>query len=230
VEYEGLEAKIGYSFGNKELLKESLTHTTYVNEHREENLQDNQRLEFLGDSIVNAVITTRLFSELPQEREGTLTKKRAELINETALSRISRYLSLGDHLLLGKGEEMDQGREKTSILADAYEALVGAIFLDSAFEPVSRIVERHFHDALGPIEEVSITDYKSLLLEICQSRFKCLPRVVVVDEIGPEHDKEFIVHVELEGRVVGQGRGRNKKQAAQTACKEALRSLDYPLS
>jgi ribonuclease-3 len=125
---------------------------------------------------------------------------------------------------------MDQGREKTSILADAYEALVGAIFLDSAFEPVSRIVERHFHDALGPIEEVSITDYKSLLLEICQSRFKCLPRVVVVDEIGPEHDKEFIVHVELEGRVVGQGRGRNKKQAAQTACKEALRSLDYPLS
>ncbi|HRR69032.1 MAG TPA: ribonuclease III [Desulfomonilia bacterium] len=230
MEYESLESKIGYSFDNKKLLRESLTHTTYVNEHREEDLQDNQRLEFLGDAIINAVITTRLFTELAEEREGILTKKRAELINETALSRIARYLSLGEHLLLGRGEEMDQGREKASILADAYEALVGAIFLDSAFEPVSRIVERHFREALGPIEKVSITDYKSLLLEICQSRFKCLPRVVVVDEIGPEHDKEFVVDVELEGKVVGRGRGRNKKQAAQTACKEALRSLNYPLS
>jgi ribonuclease-3 len=227
---EGLEAGIGYAFRSKELLEEALTHTTYVNEHREEDIQDNQRLEFLGDSVMNAVITARLFSELADEREGTLTKKRAELINETTLARIARNLFLGDHLRLGRGEELDQGREKTSILADAYEALIGAIFLDSSFDEAARIVERHFEDVLGPIEEVSITDYKSLLLEICQSRFKCLPRVVVVDEIGPEHDKEFVVNVELEGRVVGRGRGRNKKQAAQNACKEALRSLDYPLS
>ncbi len=228
--YEGLEAKIGYVFRRKELLEEALTHTTYVNEHREEDIQDNQRLEFLGDSVVNAVITARLFSELADEREGTLTKKRAELINETALSKIARHLSLGDHLSLGRGEELDQGREKTSILADAYEALIGAVFLDSSFDEASRIVERHFTDVLGPIEKVAITDYKSLLLEVCQSRFKCLPRVVVVDEIGPEHEKEFVVNVELEGRVVGRGRGRNKKQAAQSACKEALKSLDYPLS
>jgi ribonuclease III len=230
VGYESLEAKIGYVFRRKELLEESLTHTTYVNEHREEDMQDNQRLEFLGDSVVNAVITARLFTELADEREGTLTKKRAELINETALSKIARHLFLGEHLRLGRGEELDQGGEKNSILADAYEALIGAVFLDSSFEEVSRIVERHFTDVLGPIEKVAITDYKSLLLEVCQSRFKCLPRVVVVDEIGPEHEKEFVVNVELEGRVVGRGRGRNKKQAAQSACKEALKSLDYPLS
>jgi len=230
VTYDSLEQRIGYTFHNKELLTESLTHTTYVNEHKDEDIQDNQRLEFLGDSIVNAVITSRLFSGLKEEREGTLTKKRAELINESSLSRIARHLALGDHLRLGRGEELDQGREKPSILADAYEALVGAVFLDSSFEVVSDIVERHFSEILGPIEQVTITDYKSLLLEICQSRFKSLPRVVVVDEIGPEHEKEFVVNVEIQGRVVGQGRGRNKKQAAQTACKEALRSLDYPPS
>ena len=228
--YDSLEQRIGYTFHNKELLTESLTHTTYVNEHKDEDIQDNQRLEFLGDSIVNAVITSRLFSGLKEEREGTLTKKRAELINESSLSRIARHLALGDHLRLGRCEELDQGREKPSILADAYEALVGAVFLDSSFEVVSDIVERHFSEILGPIEQVTITDYKSLLLEICQSRFKSLPRVVVVDEIGPEHEKEFVVNVEIQGRVVGQGRGRNKKQAAQTACKEALRSLNYPLS
>lgn len=228
--HEDLEARIGYVFQDKELLREALTHSTYVNEHRDEHLQDNQRLEFLGDSIVNAAITARLFGGLLDEREGTLTKKRAELINEAALSRIARHITLGEHLLLGRGEEMDQGREKASILADAYEALIGAVFLDGSFDAASRIVGRHFSEVLGPIEDVAITDYKSLLLEICQSRFKSLPRVVVIDEVGPEHDKEFVVRVELQGREVGRGRGRNKKQAAQTACKEALKSLDYPLS
>ncbi|MFY9399313.1 MAG: ribonuclease III [Desulfomonilia bacterium] len=228
--YEDLEARIGYVFQDKDLLREALTHSTYVNEHRDEQLQDNQRLEFLGDSIVNAAITARLFVGLLDEREGTLTKKRAELINEAALSKIARHLTLGEYLLLGRGEEMDQGREKASILADAYEALIGAVFLDGSFDEASRAVVRHFSEVLGPIEKVAITDYKSLLLEICQSRFKSLPRVVVIDEVGPEHDKEFVVRVELQGREVGRGRGRNKKQAAQTACKEALKSLDYPLS
>lgn len=230
MEYEVLESKIGYSFKNKELLDEALTHTTYANEHRESVQQDNQRLEFLGDSIVNSVITSRLFTELSEEREGILTKKRAELINEGALSKIARHICLGEFLLLGRGEDMDQGREKPSILADGYEALIGAIYLDSSYDEVSRIVRQHFDEVLGPMEKILISDYKSLLLEICQSRYKCLPRIIVIDEIGPEHEKEFVVNVELEGRVVGHGRGRNKKQAAQTACKEALRLLDYPLS
>jgi ribonuclease III len=229
VEYDILESRIGYLFENKELLKEALTHTTYVNEHRDYAVQDNQRLEFLGDAIINAIIATRLFIDLPLEREGILTKKRAELINEGALSKIAKHISIGEHLLLGRGEDMDQGRDKPSILADAYEALVGAIFLDSSYDVVSRIVRNHFDEVLGPMEKISITDYKSLLLEICQSRYKSLPRIVVVDEVGPEHDKEFVINVEIEGNIVGQGRGRNKKQAAQTACKEALRLLNYPL-
>lgn len=229
MEFDILELRIKYTFENKELLREALTHTTYLNEHRDSALQDNQRLEFLGDAIVNAVIATRLFIDLPEEREGILTKKRAELINEGALSKIARYIELGEYLLLGRGEEMDQGRHKPSILADAYEALVGAIFLDSSYDAVSKIVRSHFDEVLGPMEKISITDYKSLLLEICQSRYKCLPKIVVVNEIGPEHDKEFVVNVELEGKIIGQGRGRNKKQAAQTACKEALRLLNYPL-
>jgi ribonuclease-3 len=138
-------------------------------------------------------------------------------------------LCIGKFLSLGKGEEMDDGRKKVSLLADAYEALVGAIFLDSSFEKTTRVVQKHYDEALGPFDEISITDYKSLLLEFCQSQFKALPRIMVIHEQGPEHDKEFEVNVTLQDKVIGQGKGKNKKQAAQFACKEALRLLDYPL-
>ncbi|HHO76401.1 MAG TPA: ribonuclease III, partial [Deltaproteobacteria bacterium] len=198
-------------------------------EHRDSLLDDNQRLEFLGDSIVNAIIAGRLFLQYPEEREGGLTKKRAEIISEAALSRIAVYLNLGKYLNLGRGEDMDGGREKPSILADAYEALVGAIFLDSSYETAGAVVEKHFESALGSLQDISATDYKSTLLEYCQSMYRCLPEIVVIDEIGPEHEKEFVVKVQLSDKVVGQGRGKNKKQAAQMACKEALLLLDYPL-
>ncbi|MRR38394.1 ribonuclease III, partial [bacterium] len=144
MDYDLLEARIGYSFRDKNLLREALTHTTYINEHRDAGLEDNQRLEFLGDSVVNAVVASRLFNVLPGEKEGILTKKRAELINEGALSRIARHIGLGECLLLGRGEDLDQGRDKPSILADAYEALMGAVFLDSSFEFVSKIILGHF--------------------------------------------------------------------------------------
>lgn len=229
MEFELLEERLGYAFTDTDLLREALTHTTYVNEHRESAGRDNQRLEFLGDTVINAIITARLFHLFPEEKEGPLTKKRAELINEGALSRIACHLGIGRHLLLGRGEEMDGGRRKSSLLADAYEAVVGAMFLDSGFERAAAVVGRHYEAALGAFEEVSITDYKSLLLEHCQSQFKALPRITVVDERGPEHEKEFEVSVSMDGRVIGRGAGKNKKQAAQEACKEALRYLDYPL-
>jgi len=171
MEIELLEERLGYTFTDKDLLRESLMHTTYVNEHRELAGRDNQRLEFLGDTVISSIITARLFHLFPEEKEGPLTKKRAELINEGALSRIARYLGLGRFLYLGKGEEMDGGRQKASLLADAYEAVVGAIFLDSSYETASAVIERHFEEAFGTFEEVSITDYKSLLLEYCQSQF-----------------------------------------------------------
>jgi ribonuclease III len=229
MEFDLLEARLDYTFKNKDLLKEALTHTTYVNEHKDVPCKDNQRLEFLGDTVINSIITTRLFLQFSDEKEGPLTKKRAELISEGALSKIARNLDVGEYLYLGKGEEMDGGRKKPSLLADAYEAIVGAIFLDSSFEVVVRVVESHFEDALGSFGDITITDYKSLLLEYCQSQFRALPKISVVDERGPEHEKEFEVSVALQDRIIGLGRGRNKKQAAQVACKEALRLLDYPL-
>jgi ribonuclease-3 len=229
MELDLLEAKLDYAFKDKDLLKEALTHTTYVNEHKDMPFKDNQRLEFLGDTVINSIITARLFLQFSDEKEGPLTKKRAELISEGALSKIARNLDVGKYLYLGKGEEMDGGRKKPSLLADAYEAIVGAIFLDSSFEGVVRVVESHFEDALGSFGDITITDYKSLLLEYCQSQFRALPKISVVDERGPEHEKEFEISVTLQDRIIGLGRGRNKKQAAQFACKEALRLLDYPL-
>lgn len=228
MDYDAIEKEIGYAFNDKNLLTEALTHTTYVNEHKELGLKDNQRLEFLGDSIVNTVITTVLYDRFPDEKEGVLTKKRAELVSEGALSRIAGHICLGEFMLLGRGEEMDGGRQKPSILADSYEAVIGAVFLDSSFDTAKVIVLQHFSHAIGELDNVAITDYKSTLLEYCQSKYRCLPKIVVVDETGPEHDKLFLVHVRLNGRIVGHGQGKNKKQAAQTACKEALRLLDYP--
>lgn len=229
MELELLEERLGYVFTDKDLLREALTHTTYVNEHRDLACRDNQRLEFLGDTVINSIITARLFQLFSEEKEGPLTKKRAELINEGALSRIARHLGIGKYLFLGKGEEMDGGRRKASLLADAYEAIVGSIFLDSSYEIAAGVVEKHYEEAFGAFEEVSITDYKSLLLEYCQSQFKALPRITVINERGPEHEKEFEVSVTMDGDVIGRGVGKNKKQAAQEACKEALRLLDYPL-
>jgi ribonuclease-3 len=229
MDLEHIEESLHYTFVDRDLLKEALTHTTYVNEHKETGLRDNQRLEFLGDTVINSIITARLFLLFPDEKEGPLTKRRAELISEGALSKIAHHLGIGRFLYLGKGEEMDHGRKKASLLADAYEAIVGAIFLDSSYEKTARIVQRHYEEALGSFEEITITDYKSLLLEFCQSRFRSLPRITVISEQGPEHDKEFEVSVTLQDRAIGKGKGKNKKQAAQLACKEALRLLDYPL-
>lgn len=227
--FELLEERLGYHFTDRDILREALTHTTYVNEHRDLSQRDNQRLEFLGDTVINTIITARLFRMFPGEKEGPLTKKRAELINEGALSRIARDLGIGRHLLLGKGEEMDGGRRKASLLADAYEAVVGAIFLDSGYEKTAGVVEKHYEETFGAFEDISITDYKSLLLEYCQSHFKALPKITVINERGPEHEKEFEVSVAMDGRIIGRGVGKNKKQAAQEACKEALLSLGYPL-
>lgn len=229
MEFDHIEANLRYVFVNKDLLHEALTHTTYVNEHKESSLKDNQRLEFLGDTVINSIITSRLFVLFPDEKEGPLTKKRSELINEMALSKIARHLGIGKYLYLGKGEEMDGGRKKPSLIADAYEAIVGAIFLDSTYEKTARVVQNHYEETFGTFEEISITDYKSLLLEFCQSHFRVLPKIIVVKEQGPEHDKEFEVSVALKDKVIGQGKGKNKKQASQLACKEALRLLDYPL-
>lgn len=221
-----LETRIGYVFKNKDLLKEAMTHPTFVNEHKESALKDNQRLEFLGDTIVNTAITRRIFKTFPDAKEGELTKIRASLISEATLSELARWLHIGDFLYLGKGEDLGQGRGKPSVLADAYEALVGAIFLDSSFDRACEVIERHLDAALDYMEEVTNVDYKSTFIEYCRSRYKCMPDIVLADETGPDHSKVFVMEVIVEGRVLGRGEGKNKKQASQMACKEALESLE----
>lgn len=225
-----LEARIGYEFRDEALLQEALTHSTFANEHRGEGLRDNQRLEFLGDTIVNAAITQAVFRSRPQDNEGRLTKLRAGLVSEVTLVKIARRLELGQVLRLGKGEELDGGREKPSLLADAYEALIGAIFLDSSFAEAARVVQQHVRETVGDLGALAVSDYKSTLIEHCQARFRCPPELCVEEENGPEHDKTFVVVVRVQGEILGRGEGRSKKQASQLACREALRSLNYPLS
>jgi len=219
------ESRLGYIFRDKSILDEALTHSTYANEHRSDNIRDNQRLEFLGDTIVNAAVAKKVFQSFPDAAEGRLTKLRAELINEAALARLAKGLDLGEALRLGKGEEQDSGREKPSILADAFEAVIGAIFLDGSFEDAGGGVETHIQEAIGRLSELQITDYKSLLIEYCQASLKILPELVVDSESGPEHEKIFILSVKLNGKTIGTGSGKSKKTASQEACREALISL-----
>jgi len=225
---QSFETRLGYVFKDKSLLSEALTHSTYANEHKSPEIRDNQRLEFLGDAVVNATIARKVFLAFPDANEGGLTKLRAELINEAALVKVAKHIRLGEELYLGKGEEHDSGSSKPSILADAYEAVIGAIFLDGSFDEASSVVEAHFKDVIGKIEEIGITDYKSTLLEYCQSKMKKIPEMAVEDESGPEHDKVFTIRVRIDGQVIGRGTGRTKKQASQQACREALKSFDNP--
>ena len=215
--------KLDYVFGQPELLETALTHPTFANENR--GLNDNQRLEFLGDTIVNASVTRLLYLQFPDLKEGELTKLRAELINERGLALIARHLGLGQRLRLGRGEDLSGGRDKESILADAYEAVMGAVFLDGGFAVASALVEQHFAAALGSFTAVSSTDYKSALIEHCQLNFKQPPEIAIIDERGPEHSKVFVAEVVLAGRVLGRGEGRSKKQASQEACRESFKSL-----
>ncbi len=221
-----LEENIGYRFKDRQLLIEALTHASYANEHRDMHLKDNERLEFLGDTIVNAALTIRLFRLLKDASEGSLTKLRAGLVSKDTLARIARTINLGDFMMVGRGEELDNGRDKSSLLSCTYEALIGALFLDSSFDKAMSIVERHFDIAIGDLERVEVSDYKSTLLEYCQKRYKGLPDIVLIDEYGPEHDKVFVIEVRLDGRAMGRGEGRNKKMAAQMACREALLALE----
>jgi len=226
MDLERLEKNIGYAFKDKELLFEALTHTSYANEHREQGIRDNERLEFLGDAVVNTVLTIRLFKLMPESSEGDLTKQRAGLVSGDMLARIARKIGLGEFMRLGKGEELDNGRSKESLLSSTYEALIGALFLDSSFDTARRIVERHFDIAVGDLDRVKLSDYKSKLLEYCQKRFKVHPDIVFAAEYGPEHDKVFVMEVVMAGRIIGRGEGRNKKLAAQMASREALQTLE----
>jgi len=223
--YTRLEKTIGYRFHDRTLLEEALTHPSRANEVQGET--DNQRLEFFGDSILGFLISHLLFTRFPAAREGELTQMRAALVDESRLSAIALAFGVGSCLQLGRGEERSGGREKKSILADAYEALIAAIFLDGGIAAVRATIERHFAHLLGEFAAsgVDSTDYKTELQEYTQANSAATPEYQLTAAEGPDHDKTYRFSVMVNGVPAGSGEGKSKKEAQQAAAREALEFL-----
>ena len=221
---DGLEEKLGYKFNNIDLLKNALTHSSYANEVRG-GFSSNERLEFLGDSVLSIIVSDYIYRHFKSLPEGELTKLRASLVCEKSLCAFSRELELGKYLMLGKGEEKSGGRERDSILADAFEAVLAAIYLDGGMEPARRHVMNFVLRELKHTDDELFKDYKTALQEIIQRNPEESVTYILTGENGPDHDKSFTVEVHLNSNVIGTGTGKNKKQAEQMAAKEALRLM-----
>ncbi|MDL2328899.1 ribonuclease III [Desulfosarcina sp. OttesenSCG-928-A07] len=225
VSAETLETALGYGFKKKDHLVRALCHRSFIHEHPELGLSSNERLEFLGDAVLDLVISHLLMQRFPELSEGALSRHRAELVNETRLADISRELGIGPHLLLGKGEDLTHGREKNSILADTLEAVTGAIYQDSGFDAAFHFIESHFQKQLDRITHHPKMDYKSQLQEQAQSLYHEAPHYQLVAEAGPDHDKCFRVRVTISG-ISAEGTGKSKKMAEQDAARAGLALLD----
>lgn len=217
-----LEAQLGCRFRDRMLLDLALRHGSFAHE-RGKHSESYERLEFLGDAVLNLVVGDYLFRQFPDHPEGQLAKQRARMVSESALAHLGRRLGLGRYLLLGKGEEKGGGRHRPSLLADVVEAVLGAVYVDSGFGVAHALASRWIGD-LG-MEPMSAADFKSQLQERLQ-RLRLFPRYRVAREEGPDHAKAFVVTVEVDGEVVGEGRGRNKKEAEQQAAEQAVNWLD----
>jgi ribonuclease-3 len=221
-----LEESIKYTFKDKKLLHEALSHSSYANECRR-NRRSNERLEFLGDSVLSIVVSQYLFEHFSHLPEGELTKIRASLVCEKSLHIFAQKINLGKYLLLGKGEENTGGRERASILADAFEALIAAIFLDGGLEAARTHILRFIPEDLEAQKNAAFSDYKTILQEVIQQNPEEKVEYVIADQTGPDHNKAFTVNVCLNSNVIGVGVGRSKKEAEQMAAKEALKLMGY---
>jgi ribonuclease-3 len=223
--FSELEEKIGYFFKDRRLLEESLRHSSWINENPEMRLRDNERLEFLGDAVINLVVADCLMEKYPDLHEGDLSRIRANLVNETQLAHLARNLQLGGYLHLGKGELLTNGLEKNSILADALEAMVAAVYLDGGFNAAFGLVQRCLDPLLieAVLPEANL-DFKSRLQEMVQTRQNEMPDYKIVRETGPDHDKTFHVQIELFD-IKAVGTGKSKKTAEQDAARVALEIL-----
>lgn len=224
---ESVQNRINYHFENSELLKQSLTHSSYANEHRNTLTSDNERLEFLGDAILDLIISEYLFRKHPKMPEGDLSKIRASIVCESSLAKTAKVIKLGQFIRLGKGEEMTGGRERASILADAFEALTGAIFLDGGFDKAKSFLTDVLINQVEnmPSIEDLYTDYKTLLQENMQKESNKPISYEVVNEDGPDHDKNFYVEVYHGTICLGKGIGKSKKEAEQDAAQKALNNF-----
>lgn len=219
-----LEQKIGYSFGSRHLLTLALTHSSYANEHRAQNIVCNERLEFVGDSVLGFICAEYLYSRFGTKPEGELSKIRSSLVCETALDIYAKEIGLGEYLLLGRGEELAGGRERPSILSDAFEALIAAIYLDGGMEKAKEFVLPFITRALDDNEKTHALnrDYKTALQEIAQKNPGEIISYTVVGESGPDHNKIFEVSVYLNSNLLATGKGHSKKEAEQDAAHKAL--------
>ena len=219
-----LEAAIGYRFGNITLVQNALTHSSYANERWHDSLRSNERLEFLGDSILGMVVAEHLYKNFPNRPEGELTRMRADMVCEQSLANVAEKISLGQHLLLGHGEERFGGRTRASILADAVESLIAAAFLDGGMEAARRFIERFILTDV-PVKKLHNVDYKTALQELVQQKKDQTITYTLTGESGPDHDKQFQVEVSLNGTVIGMGVGTSKKRAEQDAARVAIATL-----
>ncbi len=229
------QQKVGYRFRQPSLLEEALTHKSYVNEAKGSDKaasgRDNERLEFLGDAVLSLIISDHLARACPGFTEGELSKLKARLVSESSLAKTARGLELGGLLRLGRGEELTQGREKSSLLANALEAVLAAIYLDGGLDEAQAFTLRVLDQDLRKIHEASgetAGDYKTQLQEWCQKRFETLPQYVTVRESGPDHQKTFEVQVAVKGEILGAGVGRTKKEAEQMAAQQAVQQRIGP--
>ena len=219
-----LETAIGYRFRNISLLQNALTHSSYANERWHDSLKSNERLEFLGDSILGMVVAEHLYRNFPDRPEGELTRMRADMVCEKTLANVANSLGLGEHLLLGHGEEQSKGRTRNSILADAMESVIAACFLDGGMEAAEGIVKRFILTEV-PVKKMHNADYKTALQELVQQKKNQVLAYSLIGESGPDHDKQFVVEVSLNGKPVGQGTGTSKKRAEQMAAQAAIALL-----
>ena len=230
-EFEPLERVLGYRFRDRGLLEHALTHRSRVHEDASGGVIDNESLEFLGDSILGFVIADMLFREFPQHNEGQKSKLKASIVSATSLGRLGERIGLGDYLILGRGEEKTGGRQKLALVADGYEALIAAIYLDGGIDPVRAFIERQFDALIDEARrmgahETFTEDYKSALQEWLQSHDRGLPVYRLAAEVGPAHRRRFEVEVLVSGQPIARAEGKSKKEAAQAAAKEALAILN----
>ena len=221
--FESFEKGIGVQFKQPELLRQAFTHRSYLNEHREEEVEHNERLEFLGDAVLELVVTHYLYVQYPDRPEGDLTAFRAALVNAVTLAAVAAEIGMNDHLLLSRGEPKDTGRARPILLANAIEALIGAIYLDQGYDAAEKFIERHLFPKMDEIMKKKLwRDPKSTLQEKIQDVEGATPYYSVIKESGPDHDKQFIVGVYVKDMLLAQGSGKSKQEAEQTAARAAL--------
>ena len=223
MDFSNFENKIDYVFKNKSLLRQAFTHRSYLNENRSTGIEHNERLEFLGDAVLELVVTEFLFEKYPDKAEGDLTSYRAALVNTTSISDAAVKLGMNDFLLLSRGESRDTGRARQIILANAFEALIGAIYLDAGYRDAKKfIAEQLFHKTEKIVESRLWQDAKSRFQELAQEKEGFTPSYDVISQTGPDHDKRFLVGVYVGKERVATGEGRSKQEAEQQAAQKAL--------